>query len=214
MFLSSLSNFEKSLLAFTGDRHIAEILSLLGMEVALSKEAERNGLVIPAPETKFTVFDFQKICSVLCAYRLFEVISLQHGAVSRVSASPPIPMFLPRCARSKDDLHVCTTFVILHLLMIFHQSFVRLRDWPKLVTAFKGTVITKKNESTLPMETFSKPILSLMQMAAKNLAATRYHAVEENFLMAAIHIAAIKDIKFKKGILPDLPCDMPLVPSG
>lgn len=64
------------------------------------------------------------------------------------------------------------------------------------------------------MESFSKPILSLMQMAAKNLADTRYHAVEENFLLAAIHIAAMKDIQFAKGILPDLPSDMPLVPSG
>jgi hypothetical protein len=119
--LRSLSNFEKSLLAFTGDPHIAEILPLLGVEVVVSEEAEGNGVVIPAPETTFSVFDFQKICSVLCAYRLFEVISLQLGAVSRVSPSPPpIPMFLPGSAGSKDGLHVCKTFVFLHLLMIFH----------------------------------------------------------------------------------------------
>lgn len=117
--MSSLSNFEKSLLAFTGDQRIVEFLPLLGVEVGLSEEAEENSVVIPSPETTFSLYDFQKICSVLCAYRLFEVISLQHGAVSRVSASPPIPMFLPGCAGSKDELHVCTTFVVLHLLMIF-----------------------------------------------------------------------------------------------
>jgi hypothetical protein len=75
-------------------------------------------------------------------------------------------------------------------------------------------VTTKKDKSTLPMETFSKPILSLMQMAAKNSADTKYHAIEENFLMAAIHIAAMKDIQFAGGILPDLPSNMPLVPIG
>jgi hypothetical protein len=75
-------------------------------------------------------------------------------------------------------------------------------------------VTNKKDKPTLPMETFTKPILSLMQMAAKNSADTKYHAVEENFLMAAIHIAAMKDIQFAEGILPDLPSDMPLVPSG
>ena len=64
------------------------------------------------------------------------------------------------------------------------------------------------------MDTFSKPIFSLMQMAARNLAQTRYQAIEENFLYAAIHIAALKDIPFAKGFLPDLPSDMPLVPSG
>jgi hypothetical protein len=214
VFLSSLSNFEKSLLAFTGDPGIAEFLTILGVGVGLSKEAEGNSVVIPAPETTFTVYDFQKISSVLCAYRLFEVISLQHGAVSRVSASPPIPMFLPELAGSKDDLYVCTTFVILHLLMIFHQCFFRLHDWPKLLTSFKKTVTNKKDKSTLPMETFSTPILSLMQMASKSLSASKYHAVEENFLVAAIHIAAMKDIHFAKGLLPDLPSDMPLVPSG
>jgi hypothetical protein len=64
------------------------------------------------------------------------------------------------------------------------------------------------------MDTFSKPIFSLMQMAARSNAKSRYHAVEENFLYAAIHIAALKDIPFAEGILPDLPIDMPVVPSG
>ena len=53
-----------------------------------------------------------------------------------------------------------------------------------------------------------------MQMAAKNSADSKYHAIEENFLMAAIHIAAMKDIQFAGGILPDLPSNMPLVPTG
>lgn len=66
----------------------------------------------------------------------------------------------------------------------------------------------------LPLTSFSKPIFSLMQMAARNHSQSRYLAIEENFLLAAIHVAAMKDIPFAEGILPDLPCDLPPVPTG
>lgn len=61
---------------------------------------------------------------------------------------------------------------------------------------------------------FPNPIFSLMHMAATNDAATKYLAIEENFLLAAIHVAAMKNIPFAEGTLPDLPADMPTVPSG
>lgn len=70
------------------------------------------------------------------------------------------------------------------------------------------------DKTSLPMDTFSKPIFSLMQMAARNSAQTKYFAIEENFLLAAIHVAAMKDIPFAEGTLPDLPSDMPHVPPG
>jgi len=104
-FLNSLSNFEKSLLGFTGDPRTVNILALLGVNAAIS-EAEGNGVVIPTPELRLSLFDFQKICSVLCAYRFFDVISLRARAVSQVSASPPIPMFLPGSPGPRDELHV------------------------------------------------------------------------------------------------------------
>jgi hypothetical protein len=75
------------------------------------------------------------------------------------------------------------------------------------------------NESTdrsfqFRMFSIPNPILSLMQMASKNHATTRYLAIEENFLMAAIHVAAMKHIQFAEGTLPDLPAHMPSVPPG
>jgi hypothetical protein len=103
-FLNSLSNFENSLLGFTGDPHTVDVLALLGVN-AVIPEAERDGVIIPTPESTLSVFDFQKICSVLCAYRFFDIISLQ--AVSPVSVSPPIPMFLPGSPGPKDEIYVC-----------------------------------------------------------------------------------------------------------
>lgn len=104
MFLRSLSQFENSLLGFDGDQHMSNILALLNVVIS---EPERNGVVIPRPEALLSIFDYQKICSVLCAYRLFEVISLQAGCISRVPASSsPTSMFLPGSFGSKGELHV------------------------------------------------------------------------------------------------------------
>jgi len=89
-----------------------------------------------------------------------------------------------------------------------------LGEWPKLANTFKKMVKETTVKSSLPMDTFSKPIFSLMQMAARNDAQTKYYAIEENFLLAAIHVAAMKDIPFAEGVLPDLPSNMPSVPSG
>jgi len=61
---------------------------------------------------------------------------------------------------------------------------------------------------------FSNPMLSLMHMAARSEAATRYLAIQDNFLLAAIHVAAMKNIPFAEGTLPDLPANMPSVPPG
>lgn len=58
------------------------------------------------------------------------------------------------------------------------------------------------------------PIFSLVQMASRNNGATKYLAIEENFLMAAIHVAAMKHIPFAEGTLPDLPAHMPSAPPG
>ena len=57
-------------------------------------------------------------------------------------------------------------------------------------------------------------MFTLMHMAARNNAATKYLAIEENFLLAAIHVAALTKIPFGRGTLPDLPANMPFVPSG
>jgi hypothetical protein len=102
-FLNSLSNFERLLLNFTGNSRTVDILAVLGVDPVIS-EGEGSGVVIPSPQSRLSVFDFQTICSVLCAYRFFDIISLR--SVSRVSTLPPIPMFLPGSPGTKDDLYV------------------------------------------------------------------------------------------------------------
>ena len=114
-FLSSLSNFEKALFGFMGNPHTFEVSPLLGVN-AVIPEGEGDGVVFPTPQTTFTLFNFQTICSVLCAYRLFNIISLW-APVSSVSALPPIPMFFTRVSSSKrwTPCMQCLPFLIYSL---------------------------------------------------------------------------------------------------
>ena len=75
-------------------------------------------------------------------------------------------------------------------------------------------ISTKCGRWQFAVSHISQSYVSLMHMAARNNAATKYLAIEENFLLAAIHVAAMKNIPFAEGTLPDLPADMPSVPPG
>lgn len=79
---------------------------------------------------------------------------------------------------------------------------------------FRKLVDKNEHNDCSSFRTFSNPLFSLIHMASRNNATTKYLAVEENFLLAAIHVAALKNIPFREGILPELPAKMPSAPSG
>ena len=97
-------------------------------------------------------------------------------------------------------------------LMII-QGYSRLQDWPNLVRMFQK-LVQNTNDSNSEFRTFPNPVFTLMHMAARNSLSTKYLAIEENFLLTAIHVAALKSFSFAKGALPDLPADMPSAPLG
>ena len=98
-----------------------------------------------------------------------------------------------------------------HLIII--QEFTRLQDWPKLARTFQKLVQSTRDGSS-EFRPFPNPVFTLMHMAARNGVATKYLAIEENFLLTAIHVAALKNFPFAKGVLPDLPENMPSAPLG
>ena len=93
------------------------------------------------------------------------------------------------------------------------QEFFRLQNWPKLARTFQK-LVQKTPDDSSEFRSFPNPVFALMYMAARNGLATKYLAIEENFLLAAIHIAALKNFPFAEGVLPDLPGNMPSVPPG
>jgi hypothetical protein len=130
-FLHSLFGFENNLLRFVGDSYNKGILALLGINVVTSTAAETSSVIIAAHKPTLTLYDFQKLCSILCAYRFFEVISLRAQCISRIPASSPTPcMFLPGPASAKKELHVSAQNI---LLLIFNDplglfSFAKLAE--------------------------------------------------------------------------------------
>jgi hypothetical protein len=73
-----------------------------------------------------------------------------------------------------------------------------LQDWLKLAIQFQK-LVQNAADGSLQFHTFFNPMFSSMHMAAKNNATTKYLVIEENFLLATIHVAAMKSIPFAKG---------------
>ncbi len=84
-----------------------EIRQLLGMKIISNPDPDLDCVVVAAHESVLSLYDFQKVCSVLCAYRFFEIISLRAQCIPRTPDSfPTVSMFLPGPASTKDDLDV------------------------------------------------------------------------------------------------------------
>jgi hypothetical protein len=84
-----------------------EILGLLGVNVVTTTVPEPSCFVVASHEPTLTSYDFQKLCSVLCAYRFFEIVSLRAQCNSRIPISSPTAcMFLPGPLSTKDSLEV------------------------------------------------------------------------------------------------------------
>jgi hypothetical protein len=129
-FLSSLHGFEDTLLHFFDDSRMKDILGLLGIVVVKTNTVpEPSCLIRASHEPTLSLYDYQKLCSVLCAYRFFEIISLRAQCISRIPVSTPtVCMFLPGPPSPQSDLFVSVSFM---LQLIFHQfsgifSFARL----------------------------------------------------------------------------------------
>ena len=84
-----------------------DIRGLLGVNVVTTTVPEPSCLIVASHEPTLSLYDFQKICSVLCAYRFFEIISLRAQCISRIPiSSPTVCMFLPGPPSTKDELEV------------------------------------------------------------------------------------------------------------
>ncbi len=88
-----------------------EVRALLGMNVVTTMVPEPNHLIVASHEPILSSFDFQKMCSVLCAYRFFEIISLRAQCALCIPTSyPRAYMFLPGPPSTKDCLDVSVRF--------------------------------------------------------------------------------------------------------
>ena len=106
-FMSAFHAFEDALLHFPSNPWMNHLRALLGVKFVTVMAPETKHYIMASHERMLSSYDFQKLCSVLCAYRFFEIISLRAQCVSRVPISSPIAcMFLPGPPSTKDCLDV------------------------------------------------------------------------------------------------------------
>jgi hypothetical protein len=75
------------LLQFVSNPHMKDIQELLGVNVVTTTVPEPGCLIVALHQPILSLYDFQKICSVLCAYRFYEIISLRAQCISEISIS-------------------------------------------------------------------------------------------------------------------------------
>ena len=82
----------------------------------------------------------------------------------------------------------------------------KLADWPKVLLAFRTTMqkVQVPDASRLLNESRSAPF-RLLRMISRNQSSKNYSKIEGNFLIAAMHIAYMKEMAFTQDSYPDFP---------
>jgi hypothetical protein len=80
----------------------------------------------------------------------------------------------------------------------------KLANWPNVLTQFRNMVNTSEKTAQSLLPDVSTP-LRLMHMISRNKLTRNYTAIEANFLYAAMHIACMMELQFRKDTCPDLP---------
>jgi len=80
----------------------------------------------------------------------------------------------------------------------------KMANWPNVLTQFRNMVNTSEKTAQSLLPNVSTP-LRLMHMISRNKLTRNYTAIEANFLYAAMHIACMTELQFRKDTCPDLP---------
>jgi hypothetical protein len=146
-FLSSLHGFEDTLFHFVGDSRMKDILGLLGVIVVKTTVPEPGCLIRASHKPTLNLYEYQKLCSVLCAYRFFEIISLRAQCISRIPISTPTAcMFLPGPPSPQSDLFVSVLF----MLQLISHHFSGIFPFARLEEASDGLSGLSANSTRSP----------------------------------------------------------------
>ncbi|KAF8869968.1 hypothetical protein CPB84DRAFT_1855891 [Gymnopilus junonius] len=194
-FIECLHHHESYLFSFRDPKR----LSLLGVELNTPSQLSEKRMICITQPDELSVFEYLDICSLISAYKLFEIVALLHGCVPRSIPSATHPrLHLPkvklgRQSHEKEDLY----------------GYTKLHDWIGLAHSFKAAVESYVDkEPEIPASLPSNPIESLLCMLRANEKKTSYNAIESNFIRAAIHVGCQRMVVFPEHMVPDLPGDL------
>jgi hypothetical protein len=119
---------------------------------------------------------------------------------------PQNELCLKRCPLNFDKFFVRILFLVSAFAEINCQGMDRLGDWPKVVQNFSTIMQKLKLHATSPPPDTSSPApVRLLRLLARNECSQQYSKIEGNFLVAAVHVACMKEVAFPHGSFPDIP---------
>ncbi|PPR03258.1 hypothetical protein CVT26_008086 [Gymnopilus dilepis] len=191
-FINCLSRYENHLFGFSARSADANVLASLGLRMSFLPNMQRE-ITVSLP-IELSVPEYHDLCSLLTSYKYFEVIALRRECISVDPLATSSLLRLPRMKvkAEKTQLH----------------GFEKLADWVGALYAFKTTVERYSQSNQQPEILPGNPFASLVGMLSVNETKGNYHAIENNFIRAAMHIAAMEMIIFPDHVLPDMPCNL------
>ncbi|KAF8969130.1 hypothetical protein BDZ97DRAFT_1754747 [Flammula alnicola] len=137
--------------------------------------------------------DAQILCSLICGYRLLDVMALVHGCNE---AAPAVPRtFLQNNEQIFDGME-------------------HLHDWPALLLKFRKSFVRSEANSARSSSSGPDAAVRLMRLLSKNLARSATTSIEGNFIVAAMHMAYLTTVHHSDTTIPDLPDSYDALVSG
>jgi hypothetical protein len=193
-FVKSLKGYESILFnPLSPNELIYKVQSGLG--IGMKEE------VVPwQRRTNVNSTDCSRVCSVIGAYRLLDVVAMLDGAHPAPSIERCFYQIPSSSFRVSASIHTSSCLKRL-------QGMDKLENWPKVLDQFRTTLEKSKKTTQFmsnPTQDRCGP-LRLLRLIARNNTTKNYTAIEANFLYAAMHIACMNELRFQNELCPDLP---------
>lgn len=157
--------------------------------------------MIPVNPQALNSTEYSRVCSVICAYRLVDVLAMLGG---NHAANVERGFFQVAPAKFRVSLFRSISHCLTSL-----QGIDKLASWPNVLFNFRN-ILSKatKRVSLLPEPQDRSAAYRLLRLIARNNNTKSYASIEANLLFAAMHIACMKDLSFPDDVCPDLPDDV------
>src|SRR5258708_2465103 len=132
---------------------------------------------LPASLTRLSSREATKVCGLVCAYRLLDIIAM-------LGDFTPNALHLERrLLRVGKMIYVRIPYIFLLLSENLPQGMDKLGDWPAVVKNFRTIMQRLKTDATAELPDARSPTpVRLLHLIARNKCSQHYSKVEGNFL--------------------------------
>ena len=195
-----LQQYESQLFSLSAcTTSIMEMQRLLGLGIG----SDEHKIIAHIPNLMaLSNSHWSRLCELVCAYRLADVIALLGGCKPNETSFPQRAMCPSR------QLYVRCFGIQFHSTINFNlkQGMAKLEHWPTLLTNFHMLM----QKVAVPVEnpfgsTSGSSTLWLLSLISKNEWAKSFANIEGNFLIAAMHVSSMREFPFGQDSYPDIP---------